>query len=187
MLLIVDPQIDFISGSLPVPDAAEKIKNLADYVLAYSEKYKVIAVTEDWHPLNHCSFKENGGQWPVHCVQNTRGASIEPCLLSALNQSGGILEILHKGDKSEREEYSVFQNESSALRLDNLIHTHQIKQIDICGIAGDICVLSTLNDGIKRYGNSIFSVLTQFCPSLDGGVAITKAAKAIEKKSFVHP
>ena len=185
--MIVDPQIDFISGSLTVPDAAEKIKNLADYVLAYSEKYKVIAVTEDWHPLNHCSFKENSGQWPVHCVQNTRGASIEPCLLSALNQSGGILEILHKGDKSEREEYSVFQNESSALRLDNLIHTHQIKQIDICGIAGDICVLSTLNDGIKRYGNSIFSVLTQFCPSLDGGVAITKAAIAIEKKSFVHP
>lgn len=184
MLLIVDPQIDFISGTLQVPDAAEKIKSLANYVFIHHEKYKVKVVTADWHPLNHCSFKTNGGQWPVHCVQNTDGAAIDPFLLSVLKRTSGRLEILHKGDKPEREEYSVFQNKDSSACLDTIIREKNITQIDICGIAGDICVLNTLKDGIQKYGVSLFNVLTDFCPSLDDGKAISQAIDTLCVKSL---
>ena len=46
--MIVDPQIDFISGSLPVPDAAEKIKNLADYVLGKFSKEDRVLMEEGY-------------------------------------------------------------------------------------------------------------------------------------------
>lgn len=57
ILLIVDPQVDFISGSLAVEGAKEALASAlqngeidCDYVM----------VTKDFHPSNHCSFKENG-------------------------------------------------------------------------------------------------------------------------------
>ena len=183
MLLIVDPQIDFISGSLPVPEAAQKMKKLANFLFVNHGEYKLKVVTADWHPKDHCSFKTNGGQWPEHCVQDTAGAAIEPFLLNVLMRTSGRLEILHKGDQSEREEYSIFQNEYSRARLERLIEEKEITQIDICGIAGDICVLNTLKDGVQKYGSSIFNVLTEFCPSLDGGEAILQAVTTLSVKS----
>ena len=41
MLLVVDPQIDFISGSLPVKGAAEAMDALAAYVKAHGDEYAV--------------------------------------------------------------------------------------------------------------------------------------------------
>ena len=57
MLLIVDPQNDFISGSLAVEGAAEIIPVLNKYI----EKIPSIAVSRDWHPEGHSSFVEQGG------------------------------------------------------------------------------------------------------------------------------
>ena len=108
----------------------------------------------------------------MHCVQNTVGAAIYPELFQALNQTEGQLEVLYKGNLRDREEYSVFQNTESALRLKTILSQFEIERIDICGIAGDICVLNTLKDGIALYEDLSFKVLTDFCPSLDGGVAI---------------
>lgn len=71
MLLIVDPQVDFVTGTLPVPHASEAMEKLAAYIAEENGKYDWLVVTEDWHPSRHCSFKENGGEWPVHCLQET--------------------------------------------------------------------------------------------------------------------
>lgn len=170
LLLIVDPQIDFISGSLAVPHAAAAMEKLAEYIRQEGEKYTQIFVTTDFHPHNHCSFKEQGGQWPAHCVQETEGADIFPALKTALVPFSPTL--LRKGDKAEQEEYSIFKNEVSAKILDKAIEDVQPEKIDLCGIAGDICVLDTYKDAIQRYSPDLFHVLTQYCPSLDGGAAI---------------
>ena len=58
MLLVVDPQIDFINGSLPVAGAAEAMDALAEYVKTSSDEYIVRIVTSDWHPYHHSSFVE---------------------------------------------------------------------------------------------------------------------------------
>ena len=49
-----------------------------------------------------------------------------------------------------------------------------VNQIDICGIAGDYCVLDTLKDGIKLYGKDKFNVLLPYCASIDGGTALNQ-------------
>ena len=134
LLLIVDPQIDFISGSLSVGGADEAMKKLGEYIGQHDGEYVLKVVTTDWHPYHHCSFKDQGGPWPAHCVQNTIGAAISEHLVAPLNET-----------------------------------------------KGDFCVLNTLKDGIALYGKEKFNVLTDFCPSLDGGKALSDYLKELGK------
>ena len=154
LLLIVDPQIDFISGSLAVNGAAKAMDALADYLYKRDELYQYKIVTNDWHPLNHCSFQRNGGSWPVHCVQYSIGAN-----------------------NPRIEEYSIFKNLSSANYINRIINMKQIEQIDLCGIAGDYCVLDTLKDGIKFYGKDMFNVLMPYVVSIDNGKTLNEFVK----------
>ena len=94
LLLIVDPQIDFISGSLAVNGAAKAMDALADYLYKRNELYQYKIVTNDWHPLNHCSFQRNGGSWPVHCVQYSIGAAIYPKLVEPLFNINSTTKVL---------------------------------------------------------------------------------------------
>ncbi len=179
LLLIVDPQVDFINGSLPVPGAEEAMDKLAGYILAQDGTYRRKVVTLDWHPYRHISFVENGGEWPTHCVQYTHGASIWSALIAPLNTTAGELTILHKGTDPDTEEYSIFKNPESATKLKDIIAKHQIDQIDLCGLAGDICVLNTLKDGLKLYPSLRFNVLCSYSPSLDGGEALDNMIKSL--------
>ncbi|MGL5682139.1 MAG: isochorismatase family protein [Marinifilaceae bacterium] len=174
LLLIIDPQVDFINGSLPVPDAAVAMDKLADYVTTHGDEYVYKVITNDWHPANHCSFSVNNGQWPIHCQQHTQGAEIWPHLLKALKSNPDKFEVLRKGDIHSAEEYSIFKNQLSTMRLKEIIKTNNIDKIDVCGIAGDICVLDTLKDGIELFGRDMFNVLKEYSPSLDNGVALNE-------------
>ena len=179
MLIVVDPQIDFISGSLPVPGAAEAMNQLADYVKANGDDYALMVVTNDWHPYDHCSFAPNGGPWPVHCVQNSEGAATYWPLLEALYQSETETLFLQKGDLRHREEYSIVQNTGAREFFENTLENSlradavcQYQHVDVCGIAGDVCVLNTLRDLLPIVGADRLRVLTRFAPSLDGGKAL---------------
>lgn len=172
MLLVVDPQIDFITGSLPVPHAQDAMEKLAEYIRDANGRYCCKVVTTDWHPYKHCSFLPQGGQWPIHCVSNTVGAAIYPALIAPLNETKGFLKVFRKGVFEDCEEYSIFSNQVSASQLKELINALEIIRIDMCGLAGDICVLNTLKDGVKLYGKEMFHVLCEYSPSLDSGKAL---------------
>ena len=76
ILLIVDPQNDFITGTLAVPEAKEKMMKLSEYIKTWKHVYDHVCVTLDTHPEDHISFVENGGIWPKHCVACTNGWEI---------------------------------------------------------------------------------------------------------------
>lgn len=170
-LLIVDPQYDFIDGSLPVPGAKTAMDKLAAYLPAAQYALKII--TCDMHPWEHCSFQENGGQWPRHCLIHSQGAAIWQSILQNSHTSPGSLRILPKGAQADREEYSIWQSAASSQILAGLLENMQIDETDICGIAGDICVLNTLKDSVRKYGAGRFRLLQEFSPSLDGGKALS--------------
>lgn len=71
LLFIIDPQIDFITGTLPVPDAKKAMDSLSEYLRLHNADYVHIVVTADRHPMRHCSFESEGGKWPAHCVADT--------------------------------------------------------------------------------------------------------------------
>lgn len=173
MLLIIDPQIDFISGSLPVPQAEAAMNALARYVLDNPDRYDEIVVTADKHSYDHMSFTDCGGEWPRHCVHDTVGATIWPRLFEAVYSTNSSCHVLHKGMERDREEYSIFSNRKAAERCKELVSQSAVKQIDICGLAGDVCVLNSLKDGMRCLPECEFNVLTRFSPSIDGGRALT--------------
>ena len=75
-LIIVDVQNDFLpGGSLPVPAGDEVIPSLNRYIAAFLFRELPIFATRDWHPPDHCSFHQQGGPWPPHCIADTQGAA----------------------------------------------------------------------------------------------------------------
>ena len=178
ILLIVDPQIDFISGSLAVEGADEKMLKLSKYLNEKGNNYDKIYVTMDCHPENHCSFKENGGIWPKHCVINTDGTAIFKPLYSIVKDIS--IRVL-KGTIFNKEEYSIFENEQEGKELTNEIK-HIIKSdddtfIDVCGIAGDYCVLETIKGLTELINNDHIYILEEFTASIDGGKKLLEYAE----------
>ena len=180
ILLIVDPQVDFVNGSLPVTGAAEAMDALAAYVKEHGNEYVARLVTADWHPYHHCSFADEGGLWPRHCVQYSAGAAIWQTLLVALNELQGGLTVLYKGNDVAEEEYSIMQNEESASVICRLVEALKIEQLDVCGLAGNICVLDTAKDLKKILGNTKLNILENYSPSLDDGSMLKDFIKTLD-------
>lgn len=170
VLLIVDPQNDFITGTLAVEGAEAKMKKLSDYIEEKGQAYDYIFITLDSHPEDHCSFKENGGIWPRHCVTWSEGWSVPSYLEAALKDLR--VACYHKGDYPGTEEYSIFNNQEDGRVLTKQIIDllkHDDLYINVCGIAGDYCVLETLKGLRGIVGNNCISVLGEFTASIDGG------------------
>lgn len=185
MLIIVDPQNDFISGTLAVAGAQAAMDALCAYLLDKRDRYSLIIVTADRHPLDHCSFETNGGQWPVHCVRETVGAAIYPPLASVLESYRAEVLVIGKGSHPDREEYSVFSAPENSEIIERQVKLHDITDIDICGIAGDYCVLATVADGIDRFGHEPFTVLLPYSPSIDGGTRLAEFIQENNLKSSI--
>ena len=144
LLIIVDPQIDFTTGSLATVKGPAAMDYLAKALNEGAWKnYGWIVVTQDAHPANHMSFKEQNGDFPPHCVQGTEGMNVYPALqevLTAIMPNISNIHYMQKGDLAEKEEFSIFQNERSGEKLRKTIEEMGFEGIDICGIATDYCV-----------------------------------------------
>lgn len=181
ILLIVDPQNDFITGTLPVEGAEAKMKNLAKYIEAKGSEYAYVCVTMDSHTKHHCSFAVNGGIWPEHCVHGSKGWDIPSYLDEVFNKLPNV-GCYHKGDTPNVEEYSIFDNTEDGNTLERqitaMIHDGDDVYVDICGIAGDYCVLETLKGLCNIIGNKYITILTDFVASIDGGEKLIDYAEA---------
>ena len=173
MLIIVDPQIDFTTGSLATAKGPEAMDRLAQAIdNGALDNYDWVIVTQDAHPANHCSFVENGGVFPPHCVQGTEGMNVYPALQSALdakmNDLMGGIHYMTKGDLADKEEFSVFQNEHSGKKLATTItEFEKFDGIDICGIATDYCVYETAKDLMAIYPAKQIRIVTNCIAAVD--------------------
>lgn len=141
-LVIVDVQNDFLpGGSLAVQGGEKIIAPLNRYIEAAQAKGLPIFATRDWHPPSHCSFKEQGGIWPPHCVANSEGAQFS----SELN-SPRSTPVISKGTELEKDAYSGFEGTD----LDERLRSAGISRVLIGGLATDYCVLNTVKDAIKQ-------------------------------------
>ena len=174
LLIIVDPQIDFTTGSLATAKGPAAMDFLAKALEQGAWKnYGWIIVTQDAHPENHCSFKEQGGVFPPHCVQGTEGMNVYPALQTVLDQlmanSSNIqIHFMQKGDLADKEEFSIFQNAHSGEKLRRTIDEFEhFEGIDICGIATDYCVYETTKDLIAFYPAKQVRIVTNCLAAVD--------------------
>ena len=168
LLLVIDAQYDFLeNGKLGVYGATELMDKSINYIEAHGKDYAICIATVDWHPITHCSFKENGGMWPSHCIQYSHGAAIYEPILMALNDRTNNFEILTKGIDEDHEEYSIFKNKKSAEKLKKIVEIYGIDEIDVMGIALDVCVSSTIKDGKRIFPNVKWGLLKDYSPSIN--------------------
>jgi nicotinamidase/pyrazinamidase len=141
-LIIVDLQNDFCQGGTLAVSGSDEIVHIINRIIPNFDK---IYTTQDWHPLNHISFKAQGGPWPPHCVQGTKGAELHPGLRAELAEG------VKKGTEPDREVYSGFQGTHLAENL----RANGIKKVIVCGLATDYCVKATVIDAITEGFNVV--------------------------------
>lgn len=140
-LIVVDVQNDFIpGGALPVPDGDKVVEPLNRYIKLFTDSGRLVVATRDWHPPNHISFKQYGGMWPPHCIQNSWGAEFHPNLQLPKNTV-----VISKATEHDKEAYSGFEG----TELHQILKDNNIKRVFIGGLATDYCVKNTVLDALK--------------------------------------
>jgi nicotinamidase/pyrazinamidase len=139
-LILVDVQNDFCpGGALPVPEGDRVIPPLNSLL---ERTGCLVVATRDWHPVNHRSFKDQGGPWPIHCVAESWGADFHPAL-----DRDRLQVIVSKATAPEQEAYSGFQGTFLA----QLLKDQGVQRVLIGGLATDYCVKATALDA-RRAG-----------------------------------
>ena len=144
-LLIIDVQRDFLpGGALAVPEGDEVIAPLNRYLECFRARRLPVFATRDWHPPNHCSFVEQGGPWPAHCLIDSSGAQFAGRL-----RLPDDVQVISKASQPDREAYSDF----SASDFEELLRRQTVHRLFVGGLATEYCVLATVRDALQRsYG-----------------------------------
>ncbi len=139
-LIVVDLQEDFLpSGALPVPASDVLPRVINQYIREFQSRQNPVVATRDWHPDGHCSFVQAGGEWPVHCVQETKGAAFAADL-----ELPDDAIIVSKGSERDRDAYSGF----AGTDLRETLRDRGVRRVYVCGVATEYCVLATAKDAL---------------------------------------
>ena len=140
-LIVVDVQNDFCpGGTLAVAHGDEVVAPLNELIDRFLERGDPVYKSRDWHPPQTKHFQAYGGTWPVHCVQNTRGAEFHPQL-----KDDPRIRVISKG-LGDADCYSAFDETNLAAQL----RDQGVKELVVGGLATDYCVKETVLAGIKE-------------------------------------
>ena len=140
-LIVVDVQNDFCpGGTLAVPHGDEVIAPLNRLIDRFLERGDPVFKSRDWHPPTTKHFTMYGGSWPVHCVQNTKGAEFHPAL-----RDDPRIKIISKG-MDNTDGYSAFDETDLASQL----REDGVEELVVGGLATDYCVRHTVLDAIGK-------------------------------------
>jgi len=141
-LLIVDVQADFLpGGALAVPQGAKVIAVLNAMIDTFATAGLPVFASRDWHPPDHCSFNEQGGPWPPHCIAGTPGAEID----SSLHLPDGT-RFFDKATMPDKDAYSAFEDTD----LNATLKQNDVTRLFVGGLATEYCVLNTSADAVRN-------------------------------------
>lgn len=158
VLVVVDVQNDFITGTLANKDAQKAIPNIVDKILKFNGD--AIYLTMDTHYFDYNKTKE-GKKLPVeHCLINTNGWRIEDSIYQAVLEKakqGCEIKYIRKNTFGSVDPVYTEDTESTTTLKDAILNLEKnntfqyIKnnryidyipmEIEICGFISDICVL----------------------------------------------
>lgn len=150
--IVVDMLYDFIDGSMACGNAENAVAEVIKYINAHPDE-KVVYVC-DSHPSDHSSFINEGGIWPSHCVQGTRGAEIHKSfytdVINPSNRPDENRNIFRKGRTRNEEQYSGFES----VNINEVLLKDCVgKDLIISGIATEYCVKNTLLEFLNAGSN----------------------------------
>ncbi len=134
VLVVVDMQNDFVSGSLGTKEAQEIVENVVKKIsLRKAEGYDIM-VTLDTHGPGYMQTQE-GKKLPVeHCIRGTWGWELETHVKEALGFGSRYYEKVTFGSQKMMKDLEQLQPEA----------------IEFVGLCTDICVVSNVL-GVKAF------------------------------------
>ena len=163
-LLVVDVQNDFCEkGALPVTDGSAVVPIINS--LRASSFIDYFIFTQDWHPVNHCSFKSykpeevppgagrptTPGTWPSHCVAGEPGSDFPPELDIRPEDIS-----IKKGKVAYEDSYSAFCDKADKTYLKQILRNLNVTKVYVTGLAYDYCVRYTAEDAKKEGFDTYF-------------------------------
>ena len=128
ILVVVDAQVDFITGKLGSEEAQKVLPNIVNKIHDADN----IVLTVDTHYSNYLETQE-GKNLPVeHCIIDTDGFEIHPDIIEAMG---------------EKYRMAVFKNTFGSRHLPTSLEQYAIshgyiEEIELVGYVLDICVIS---------------------------------------------
>jgi nicotinamidase/pyrazinamidase len=187
VFLVIDVQNDFCpGGALAVAGGDEVVPLIA----RLAERFRHVALTQDWHPRGHRSFASThpgrqpfqsvempyGAQtlWPDHCVQGTVGAAFH----AGLKLVDKAELILRKGFRAEIDSYSAFyeNDRRTPTGFAGYLRERGVRRIFMAGLATDFCVSYSALDARREGFEAI--VLEDACRAIDLGGSLDAALSA---------
>ena len=152
-LVVVDMLYDFIDGTLACQNADNAVKETLKQIDKLTkgqggDEHEIldtfpILFVRDQHPADHCSFTEQGGTWPAHCVTGTRGGEIHDDLKPYVREEL----TFDKGCDKGTEQYSGVEGLNTAEQtLGEILELLDTTDVYVCGIATEFCVKNTCED-----------------------------------------
>lgn len=170
ILVIVDEQNDFTTGSLGNKECAETIPNVVNVI--NSDTYDTIYVTRDTHQTDYLSTNEGKHLPVVHCIENTYGWMICNDVFKAL--IGKPFEMVNKTTFG-----SIYL--ANKIREDYFTEQEDV-EITICGVCTDICVISNALLLKASMPEATIRVVEKAC----AGVTPESHNKAIDVMKMCH-
>lgn len=125
LLVVVDMQNDFVTGTLGTKEAEAIVGNVEKKVRLYEEQKQEIVFTRDTHEKDYLHTQEGRKLPVIHCIRGTDGWEIIPQLQSYT-----------KGRK-------IFDKPSfGSTELARYIQVGKYDQAEFIGVCTDICVIS---------------------------------------------
>lgn len=161
VLFIIDMQYDFVDqpftefndgkeriiyekgGAFSAPESSVIVPEIAELVPKFTNS--LIIATKDYHPEDHCSFKEGNPPYPHHCVVGTKGAKIVKPIWKAIRSLANAY-IAFKGFHPEYDSYSALKYNKTTTTP-----TVRCKANDDTSWTGSFVVKTTDNQYIKLY------------------------------------
>ena len=123
MLLVVDMQNDFITGSLGSPDAQAIVDKVCQKIDNWDGR---VCFTMDTHYEDYAESEE-GRHIPVsHCVNETWGWQLQEDVAK----------------RRTKESFIVYKESFGSMELPNIADILNVKEFQIIGLCTDICVIS---------------------------------------------
>lgn len=129
ILLVIDMQNDFITGSLGTPEAVQIVPAVQQKIAQCRARGAVVIFTRDTHGKDYLATQE-GKYLPVeHCIKGTLGHEITSALQV---EDAAVVDKPHFGSLELPQYLKRLEAE----------YNQSIMQIELCGLCTDICVAS---------------------------------------------
>ena len=148
LLIVVDMQNDFITGSLGTKEAQAAVEPVVNKVLEYQNSRDEVVFTLDTHFEDYADTQE-GRKLPVpHCIKGTDGWKLCPQLED------------FEGKRFEKHTFGSVECAAYAAK-------GGYDQIELVGVCTDICVVSNAIVLHTNFLNSRITVLQDLCAAPD--------------------